>query len=694
MADGGMIEIAKATVTIVPNMAGSQSEIKSQLTGVMKEASEAAGSEGGSAFGTNFAGAIKASAAIISAALTAATAAAVATGAAFINAAKETAAYGDQVDKMSQKMGNFSKSAYQEWDYILKIAGTDGMSTMTMGMKTFTNQVAEASSGSASALANFEALGISLDDLKNLSQEELFAKTIEGLQGMEAGATRSALATDLFSKSGMQLEPLLNMTSEETAELIQQANDLGMIMSDEGVQAAADFTDSMTTLKGTLTGLKNSIMANVLPGLTGVTNGLAKIFAGDKSGIELVKSGIDAVLTQISTLTPDLMLLAQAIIFGLLDAFAPQLPSMVSGIFDFLNTALLTITELIPQLTPVLVLGLQGIASALFDALPVLITALLSVVTELVTWLASNDNVKQFSDGVVKLVTIVAKGLGDVLPILLPALFNIYGQLADSLISPETLGMLLDAVLYVIGAIVVALTASIPEIGGVVVKYFENIMDLFDVFGVDMRGALASLINYIATSFSTWLNNVVTTFSTAWDNITSGAANIVESVGGLVDTIISILQELPSKVISIGEDIVNGLIGGVKNKNGSIVSAMQNLATNAVNAAKDKLKIKSPSRVFMELGAFTAEGFGIGFDDTMSDVQSDMADAFGGLSGNMTAEVKAVGAGGSLMTGTSINAGGNTINVYASEGMDVEQLAQTIAYKLEEMTAAKGATYA
>ena len=121
---------------------------------------------------------------------------------------------------------------------------------------------------------------------------------------------------------------------------------------------------------------------------------------------------------------------------------------------------------------------------------------------------------------------------------------------------------------------------------------------------------------------------------------------------------------------------------------------MQDLAGNAISAAKKKLGIASPSKAFAELGAFTAEGFGLGFDKTMSDVQSDMADAFGGLSGNMTAEVKAVGAGGSLMTGTSINAGGNTINVYASEGMDVEQLAQTIAYKLEEMTAAKGATYA
>ena len=694
MADGGMIEIAKATVTIVPNMAGSQSEITSQLTGVIKEASETAGSEGGSSFGTNFAGAIKASAAIISAALTAATAAAVATGAAFINAAKDTAAYGDQVDKMSQKMGNFSKSAYQEWDYILKIAGTDGMSTMTAGMKTFTNQVAEASSGSASALANFEALGISLEDLQTLSQEELFAKTISGLQEMESGATRSALATDLFSKSGMQLEPLLNMTSEETAELIQQANDLGMILSDDGVQAAADFTDSMTTLKGTLTGLKNNIMSNVLPGLTSVTNGLAQIFAGDKSGIELVKSGIDSVLTQISALTPDLMMLAQAIIFGLLDAFAPQLPDMVSGIFEFLNEALITITGMIPMLTPILVTGVQGVASALFDALPVLIEALLSVVTELTTWLASNDNVKKFSDGIVKLVTIIAKSLGDVLPILLPAIVNIFGQLADSLISPETLGLLLESVLYIIGAIVVALAASIPEIGGVVVKYFENIMELFGIFDSALGGAISGLLSAISSAFTTWLDGMTTGFSTAWDNITGGVDNIIGTISGLVDTIVSTLAELPSKVIGIGEDIVNGIIGGVKNKNGSIISTMQGLANDAVKAAKDKLKIKSPSRVFMELGEFSAEGYGIGFADTMDDIKTDMADTFGGLAGNMSANVTAVGVGNGLMTGSTINAGGNTINVYASDGMNVEQLAQTIAYKLEEMTAAKGATYA
>ena len=73
MADG-MIEVARATVTLVPNMAGSQGEITSQLTGVARQASQEAGNESGRSFGDSFANALGASAAAISAALAAATA--------------------------------------------------------------------------------------------------------------------------------------------------------------------------------------------------------------------------------------------------------------------------------------------------------------------------------------------------------------------------------------------------------------------------------------------------------------------------------------------------------------------------------------------------------------------------------------------------------------------------------------------
>ena len=58
MANGN-IEVAKAFVTIVPSMEGSQATITKELTGVTSEASEKAGSEGGAKFGEKFAGALK-----------------------------------------------------------------------------------------------------------------------------------------------------------------------------------------------------------------------------------------------------------------------------------------------------------------------------------------------------------------------------------------------------------------------------------------------------------------------------------------------------------------------------------------------------------------------------------------------------------------------------------------------------------
>ena len=81
------IEVARAFVTIVPSLEGSQAEITKELTGATSEASEKAGSEGGSKFSEKFAGAIKGATAVIGAAVAGATAAAVATGKAFVSAA-------------------------------------------------------------------------------------------------------------------------------------------------------------------------------------------------------------------------------------------------------------------------------------------------------------------------------------------------------------------------------------------------------------------------------------------------------------------------------------------------------------------------------------------------------------------------------------------------------------------------------
>ena len=56
MANSGNFEVAKAFVTIVPSMEGSQAEITKELTGVTNEAAASAGKESGDTFGVVFFG--------------------------------------------------------------------------------------------------------------------------------------------------------------------------------------------------------------------------------------------------------------------------------------------------------------------------------------------------------------------------------------------------------------------------------------------------------------------------------------------------------------------------------------------------------------------------------------------------------------------------------------------------------------
>ena len=133
---------------------------------------------------------------------TVAAAAAVGTAAvgAFAKAATTTAAYGDTIDKMSQKMG-MSAQAYQEWDAVMQHSGTS-METMKSGMKTLANAVEKGN-------AAFERIGLTQQQIASMSQEDLFAATIAGLQNVESETERTYLAGQLLGRGATELGALL-----------------------------------------------------------------------------------------------------------------------------------------------------------------------------------------------------------------------------------------------------------------------------------------------------------------------------------------------------------------------------------------------------------------------------------------------------------------------------------------------------
>ena len=108
--------VASATLEVTPVLAGAQQSLTQQLTGAAVDAGDKAGAESGN----KFAGSMAKKIAVGSVAVAGAVAG---VGAALVGTASKTAAYGDSIDKASQKLG-VSSTFYQEWEAVLQHSGT------------------------------------------------------------------------------------------------------------------------------------------------------------------------------------------------------------------------------------------------------------------------------------------------------------------------------------------------------------------------------------------------------------------------------------------------------------------------------------------------------------------------------------------------------------------------------------------
>ncbi len=118
----------------------------------------------------------------------------------------------------------------------------------------------------------------------------------------------------------------------------------------------------------------------------------------------------------------------------------------------------------------------------------------------------------------------------------------------------------------------------------------------------------------------------------AWIGIcvAAGAALVAQLVfvattlSGIVQVAISNMVaswgELATTAIRLGTDFVTGLVNGITAGASAVANAVKGVAGGAVDAFTNFLKIGSPSKVMMGLGAFTSEGFATGLEDGGPDV--------------------------------------------------------------------------
>ena len=395
-------------------------------------------------------------------------AAAVAAAGSVARATMKTAEHGDHIDKMSQKLG-MSAKAYQQWDYVAKISGTS-IDGLKMGFKTLTNTIDKANQGEKTAVENFKRVGMSIDDLKGKSKEDIFKTTVESLQKMSNETERSAMANKLLGRAGMELGPMLNSSKGSIDELMKKAEEYGMVMSDEAVKASAKFKDSLTTLQGTFEGLKNKMSAEFLPSLTKVTDGLSLVFKGDtKQGLKKIEEGIGEFTKKLNEITPKILKLGGTILKALGKGLIDNLPNLLSAGASMIGAIIKGIAQALPILIRELPKILSSIGSAFSQALGTLGTTLPSAL----------------------------KPLAEILKIIV----DLFSGIVQAITAQNTLGAVLRSVIFsLVGAYIAYKTAvSLAAIAQGALNLVMNANPIFLV-ATAVAALTAALYAYISTS--------------------------------------------------------------------------------------------------------------------------------------------------------------------------------------------------
>lgn len=289
-----------------------------------------------------------------------------------------------------------------------------------------------------------------------------------------------------------------------------------------------------------------------------------------------------------------------------------------------------------------------------------------------------NDNLKPAADAADSVFSAISSGVktfGDnVNDLVLPAIDTLSPAFNDFFGAIQTAQPLLEFIANIIGvglaaaiSVAIKLFAAITEVVAFVITGFAQLYEdisgfvtgVVQFFTVDMPNAINALVQWfaslpgnIAAFLSTVIANVAAWVANMASNAVNAGSQFVSNVGnffaqlpgnilGFLNSVITNvltwvsqmgqqaanaattfannfingLASIPGQVASIGGNIVQGLVNGVTGAAGKLIDAVKGAVDDAVQAAKNLLGIKSPSRVFRKIGQYSMQGAALGVDD-------------------------------------------------------------------------------
>lgn len=506
-------------------------------------------------------------------ALTAMGAAATAATGALVAGANEVAQYGDNVDKMSQKLG-MSAEAYQEWDAIMQHCGTT-IDSMQGGMSALSKAAENGSDA-------FEQLGITQEQIANMSQEELFAATIEGLQQMESGTERNVLAQELLGRSSRELGALLNMTAEDTAEMRDRVHELGGVMSDETVAAAAQFQDNLQDMQTAMDGLKRGITSDLLPSFNLLMEGFTSMLIGEEGGTEAFSEGFSSLLDTISDVSDRAMELIGQIAPVIFDALVQNIPDFFTFggqiLTDIANGILDNSGMILDAAETLIQMFLNGIIDAEGSQGGMRIIEFLNNIADMIV-----RNIPLFMYAAESIVYQISDGIISAIPVLIPAITTLATDLLTMLTDPVTISNIIQAGVDIVIALADGILDAIPLLVNALPTIIENIVIAIEESVPIILAGMMSLVESIVQE----MPNII-------DALSSAIPMIIQTIGRAIPTILSSIVGILTRNLPVIMSGVVGMVRSIAQNLPAIITTVVEMLPTIMQEIADALVIALP----------------------------------------------------------------------------------------------------
>lgn len=194
---------------------------------------------------------------------------------ALIDVGVEAIRTGEKWHELSQQTG-IAAEQLSTMSYAAAQSGTD-ITALANGLKFLSRNAYDAMSGTGDAAKAFDKLGVSVRDSGgNLkSSQALLIEVATAFKGVKNETEQTALALQIFGRSGTQLIPLLKEGGVNIQLMEQRAREMGLTWSNVDAAAADRLSDALLDLGLQFNALKDNAIRPIIPEMADFVSGLS-----------------------------------------------------------------------------------------------------------------------------------------------------------------------------------------------------------------------------------------------------------------------------------------------------------------------------------------------------------------------------------------------------------------------------------